>query len=99
MAMSSDDDRHVVDRGSVASQDDEVVEVVALEADATVDRVVPGDLAGGDTETDDRGEPAATRRAVSSAGSRPQRPSYLNAAPLGSAFRCVSSSSVVQKQR
>ena len=47
-------DRHVVDRRPVAPQDDEVVEVVALEADAAVDRVVPGDFPLGDAEADDR---------------------------------------------
>ena len=64
-------DRQVVDRGVVAPQDDEVVEVASLEADPAVHRVVPGDLVVLQQEADGgRHARASTRVSTSSAESR-----------------------------
>jgi hypothetical protein len=48
----------IVDRGVVAPQDHEVIEIPALKADASVDRIIPGDLLIIDYESDGGGSSA-----------------------------------------
>ncbi len=46
------DHGEVVDRGAIGAQDDEVLDIGALERDAAVHRVLPGDLTGRHAEPD-----------------------------------------------